>query len=146
VTREQDFERLLAIETDDCVLWPFAKNSHGYGYVFSGGQMRRTHVLACVNAHGARPERHDAAHSCRVRLCMNPRHLRWATRSENMADNEAFGTLTEPQVRAVRRRYPAETQAALAAEFGISQQAISSIIRGRSWSWIDTEDLAASAA
>lgn len=69
-------------EGDDCLLWPFTKNARGYGTVtYARGYTAA--AAMCELAHGNRPEGKQSAHSCGVRLCVNPRHLRWATRSEN---------------------------------------------------------------
>jgi hypothetical protein len=74
-------------DTDECIEWPFHKGSHGYGVLTIDGEQRCVHVVACELAHGPRPpEKHQVAHSCDNRLCFNPRHLRWATRRENVQD------------------------------------------------------------
>ena len=89
------FGELLAIETDDCVLWPFAKGKGGYGVIgVSPGVVRGTHVVACEMRHGLPPTpAHEVAHSCQTPSCMNYRHLRWATHVENQADMKIHGTL-----------------------------------------------------
>lgn len=73
-------------------------------------------------------------------------NLTWGTPSQNQLDRRRDGTsnqgersaaatLTEAIVLECRRRYAAgETQSALAAEFGVSSGAMSSAIRGRTWS------------
>lgn len=75
----------VGIQTDECLIWPYAVSS-GYGCATIDGRSERVHVLACEWAHGPRPEGMDAAHSCDVRRCFNPAHLRWATRTENILD------------------------------------------------------------
>ena len=87
------FRVLTARTTDHCVLWPFTVNSKGYGQLGVNGKSTSVHVLACEQAHGPRPEGKQVAHSCGVKRCINQRHLRWATQSENEADKVLHGTV-----------------------------------------------------
>lgn len=87
------FHTLSNLETDECVLWPHTVNSKGYGQIGVNGKSTSVHVLACEQAHGPRPEGKQAAHSCGVKRCINQRHLRWATQSENEADKVVHGTV-----------------------------------------------------
>lgn len=133
---------------DDCIQWPFAKRN-GYPVVRYNGGMIGAHRLALELSDGPPPtQQHEAAHSplvCHNKLCINPRHLRWAAGTENAADRILDGTsnrgpkhykskLTESQALSVRTdvRSPAE----IAADLGMSRQAISDIKSGRNWSWL----------
>lgn len=90
----ETFTQLLAIETDDCVLWPHATNNKGYGLVQTNGKAQTVHSVACAMHYGPRPTGKQVAHSCGVRACMNYRHLRWVTPAENEADKRLHGTAT----------------------------------------------------
>lgn len=105
-------------------------------------------MCACRLAHGERPPgKRDVAHSCGERMCINPAHLRWATRSENEADKITQGRsnrgghrsgsarLRAEQVVEIRERYETEdvTQQALADEYGVHIMTINSIILRRTW-------------
>lgn len=80
---------------------------------------------------------------------MNPRHLRWATRSENEQDKVAHGTLRkgsaintsklgiEQAMEVKRRARGGESGVALALEFGITPAAVSAIKTGKNWGWLD---------
>ncbi len=140
-------EAQLAIVTDDCQLWPYAK-AQGYGVISLDGRNQQVHVIACERAHGPRPEGMEAAHgSCHVRHCFNGRrHLSWKTHAENEADKRRDGTLvtgerhplaklTETQVAEIRRRYAAGGvfQHELAREFGVAQSNVSFIINHIGW-------------
>lgn len=86
------FHVLVAIVTDDCTIWPFTVNSKGYGQLGVNRVSKSVHVLACTQAHGPRPEGMQVAHSCGVKRCINPKHLRWASQAENEADKVLHGT------------------------------------------------------
>lgn len=137
---------------NDCLIWPYTKSRYGYGELFLGGrkgQKKSAHRLVCEIVHGLPSRRKmDAAHSCGNRACVNPRHLRWATRTENMADTLAHGTrirgarnshakLTESDVREIRLLADTMTQPQLAARFGVGVGAISCIHQRRSWAWLE---------
>ena len=51
----ESFARLVAIETDECVLWPHGVSSRGYGAISIENRTRAVHVLACEIAHGPKP-------------------------------------------------------------------------------------------
>lgn len=140
-------DRLCAIETDDCVLWPRSVDTRPgfqpYGRATVGRRRVSVHVEALTRRAGPRPlPAMQAAHSCGNASCLNYRHLRWATAGENAADKEQHGRvrrgpdhqnskLTLAQVADIRRAHAAgeATQKELAARYGLSQPGISKIIR-----------------
>lgn len=92
-------------------------------------------------------------HACDNRLCIEPTHLSAGTQRQNMDDMMSKGRkavlrgekhgmarLTEVQVREIRRRYKrydrTSSAAVLAREFGISQQSVADMLRGKSWKWL----------
>ncbi len=88
-------------DSDDCLLWPYKQNGHGYGSVWVDGHARQAHRVVLELTEGS-PEDPlmEAAHQpvvCHNRLCVNPRHLRWATKSENQLDRRLDGTNIKPQ-------------------------------------------------
>lgn len=141
------FRELIALETNDCVLWPFGIGSHGYGdlcHVFADERKTNTHVASCALAHGDR--RRDKAveveHVCGVRLCINPRHLRWASSAENNRRKREHGTLlfgerhpiaklTEKQI--IEIRAATGPQWLIAERFGVHQTCISAVRRHQNW-------------
>ena len=136
---------------DDCLTWPFTRSSSGYGVIVIDRKQRQAHREMCKLAHGHPPtDAHQAAHNCGKghEGCVNPRHLRWATASENQMDRLAHGTsprgngngkasLTADQVAAIRERLAAgASQAQIAREHGVHLSTIHLIKTGRNWGWL----------
>ena len=139
-------EQALTMETDDCILWPYATLNHGHACVGRDYQTTVVTRIICERAYGPPPSaKHEAAHECKNPPCINKRHLRWDTHQANMIDRIRDGTsmrgrntpLTEVQVRDIRNRAASgELQKEIAARYGVIQQTVSSIIRGKNWSWL----------
>jgi hypothetical protein len=132
-----------------CLVWPYSTNGYGYGCVKISGRTRKAHVIMLELTQGPKPSpRHEAAHNCGHRICINPRHLRWATRAENQGDRVQHGThsrgeqcctaiLTENDVQQIRALLAAgKKQTEIAAQFNISRSNVSRIKRGLNWSWL----------
>ena len=144
--------------TDDCILWPFRLTTDGYGRLTLNGKRLRVNRLVLELAGGPPPSpTHEAAHApgiCHTPACVNPRHLRWATHIENMADKVLDGThlrpdtaadprgerngkakLTEVKVRAIRA--DERTYREIAADYGIDRSTVSDLKSRRRWAWLD---------
>jgi hypothetical protein len=134
----------LKSSSDDCILWEFG-TSCGYGMVFYEGRRRRVHRLVCELAHGEAPtDTHHAAHNCGNSMCVNPRHLRWATPEENEADKVAHGThvagvrhprakLTEADVLEIRSLEGTMTRKEIGALFGVAKSTVWDIHARKNW-------------
>ena len=137
---------------NECLIWPFARRPKGYGQAWLDGQAIEAHRLMCILSHGEPPTPgHQAAHSCGNGRggCVNPRHLRWATCSENAHEAVAHGTssslvnvgethfmakLTERDVIEIRRRLEAgDGVCAVACAYGVSSSCISQIRTRTNW-------------
>jgi hypothetical protein len=134
---------------DDCLIWPWSKNTvNGYGQIGSdaSGKANAAHRIMCELAHGPKPSsKHQAAHSCHTRACVNPRHLAWKTHSQNMLDKRENGTanvnywgqkgkLKVEQAAAILDLKGRDTQRAIAERFGITESQVRNIHSGKSWS------------
>jgi hypothetical protein len=136
---------------EDCLQWPFGNNGKGYGVYHIKRRAVAAHRFVCEAAHGPQPSKnHEVAHSCGNGhlLCVNPKHLRWATRSENHLDKIKHGTaprgtknpmakLSEADVRAIRSLIGSQPQWKIANQFGISQMIVSKISRNLVWGWLE---------
>lgn len=131
--------------TAECIPWPHAKDPAGRGIGTYKGRTMLASRAVCMEAHGEPPsKRHEAAHSCgNGHLgCVNPYHLRWATRKENEADKLAHGTrlhgemmpnhvLSDTDCEKIRSLRGKISQRKLAKIYGVSQQHISAVQTGK---------------
>lgn len=141
----------IAFDGDDCLTWPFAiSKEDGYGRVMHEGKIWVASRLMCHLAHGPAPkDGMDAAHVCGNGhlACVNPKHMIWKTRADNLADMVDHGTavrgesaswskLTEADVRKIRSLEGTVSQSEMAAMFGVSRGSVQDILRGRNWGWL----------
>lgn len=144
------FESSVTNNTDECILWSFAKDSFGYGLVWLNGRNMPVHRLALLTMIGNPPiDKPYSIHSCKNKNCFNPRHLRWGDQQDNCNDKVKDGTtnrgiknytakLTDDQVLAIYR--DKRIQAVIAKEYGVRQTNISSIKSGKSWGWLTNNE------
>ncbi len=144
-------EEHVAYDGADCLIWPFFRHPiQGHALVRHSGRPQPAGRVMCELTNGPpSTPRLQAAHSCGNghEGCVNPKHLRWATSKENMADQTLHGTrvigsrvgsskLTERQVTAIREFAHNVRTAALADLFGVSIPTIYEIKRRATWSHI----------
>jgi hypothetical protein len=124
---------------DFCLIWPFGISE---GTIQVGKPPQNVFRLMCEHRNGPPPtDKHQAAHSCGRRHdgCVNPRHLRWKTNSENQKERyEQSGfvpskKLTPEQVDEIRSLKDRAKIADLVKQFGVSYNNIRSIWAGRLW-------------
>lgn len=143
------FEASLTRNTDECIIWPYGTDGHGYAKFSSGQKSHGTtkvYRAVCAIKNGPPPTpKHQAAHSCGKGSsgCINHRHLSWKTPLENNRDKFAHGTayvakkLTETEVLEIRRlRGLGALQADLAKSYGVNQPTISNILNRKIWGWL----------
>lgn len=145
---------VLPYAGDDCLTWPYTCDPNGRASMYHEGKTTAVHRLACIAVHGEPPSpAHEAAHSCgNGHLgCVNPRHLRWATKVENEADKREHGTimrgekvpsakLTEAQVREIIQLYGTKPAHEIGSMFGVSESTVRSIGLREKWAWVELEN------
>src|SRR6185436_14909641 len=119
------------------LLWPVSRNHRGYAQMRHDGTCREVHRLVCIATDGMPASRMDAAHSCGVRHCVNPGHIRWRTRSANLIEGKNVGeghvrtTLTTEQVKLIRA--DTRNRRVLAALYRVHRDTITNIQKRRTW-------------
>jgi hypothetical protein len=130
-----------------CLIWPMARDNFGYPQCGYNGRTYRVGRLLCELLYGPAPSpKHHAAHSCGRGQdgCVHPKHIRWATPKENMADSvrlgragrprgEACRKLTEEDVAQIIALKGQKTQLEIGLMFGVKGKQIGRIHRGENW-------------
>lgn len=147
---KKDFIDFLKSEnTENCIKWPFSTNKHGYGTISINGRQTSAHRYVCELFYGKPPNSdYQAAHFCGKGKegCVNPKHIRWATKRENESDKINHGTsnrgennghhkLTEEQV-AIIYKSTDKNNKDLAITFNISVRAVRDIKNKQRWKWL----------
>lgn len=139
-------------KTDGCWEWQGSLNNTGYGTVAWHRKVYTAHRVAAwlsgLVESLAAPKSHRAEthvlHKCDNRKCCNPDHFFLGNYSANQKDAykkkrraqpkgaaHVNAKLTAPQAAAIREAYnKGQTQMKLATIYGVSQVAISLIVRG----------------
>lgn len=90
------------IDELDCWIWLGPRRRHGGGHrpaismrilgapSTMGPRQHNTCRVVCEIIHGPAPEGHEASHLCEDEwLCVNPDHLLWESKTENLARRDA---------------------------------------------------------
>lgn len=76
-----------------CWIWTGHKYPNGYGAIKAFGKMVLAHRLSYELHNGPIPDDLHILHSCDVRSCVNPSHLRVGTHAENMQEAKDRGRM-----------------------------------------------------
>jgi hypothetical protein len=135
-----------------CWEWTGSINNTGYGSVSWCGAVYTAHRIAAwisgMVEHMEAPEhsrmKTHVLHKCDNRRCCNPDHLFLGSLSDNMYDmyeknrkvqpkgeKHTNSKLTNKEATMIRKQYnKGEKQTSLASKYGVSQTAISLVVRG----------------
>lgn len=139
--------KCLKDTTSSCWLWVGYTGGDGYGRLTSGKVRIAAHRASYEMHKGPIPAGKLVLHSCDVKACVNPAHLRIGTVADNVHDamergqfkpppnlyGEQVSTakLTEKAVRHIRLREMTARQ--YAALYGVGRATIAKIWRGLRW-------------
>jgi len=91
---EAEFQSGARREPGRCWLWTGAKMHKGYGQIFVNGSSKKaTHISLELDGRPRPSKKSWALHSCDTPECVNPRHLRWGSASENTREAFARGRM-----------------------------------------------------
>ena len=139
---------------DECWPWKGSHTQLGYGQMRSSvnGKVDGAHRISYRLHVGEVVPGLDVMHSCDNPPCVNPAHLRLGTRKENIQDAVSKGRMSHgEQHGAANRRFSKNTVSKIrklyvsgqyrmidiARHFGVSQPAISQIVNGRTYGYIE---------
>ena len=143
------WEKVVKEPNSGCWLWTAAVDNDGYGNLALGTGCRLAHRVSWELHNGPIPTGLHVLHKCDTPPCVNPAHLFLGTHADNMADAISKGRrgprwtpkLTQETVIEIRQRMSnGDTQAAIAAHYGVAQPTISNIKTGRTWIAIRNEN------
>ncbi len=150
-------ERLLASATHNaatgCRTLPALPGKKGYARVYVDGRPRAAHRLCFTLSHGPIPVGKIVMHSCDVRNCIEPMHIRAGTVLENNLDRDekqrqprgethGMRVLTEESVREMRRLAARRCSLQYIAErFGTSRKNVHRIVKLQAWAHLDASDV-----
>jgi predicted DNA-binding protein YlxM (UPF0122 family) len=144
-------------KTETCWLWTGWKDGKGYGKIHtvnSYGPVISAHRLSWELHNGKVEDKSlNICHKCDVPACVNPSHLFLGTTLDNIRDKVSKGRqphgektggaiLTREIVLNIRRRYYKGDISIekLGKEMSISSGAIASVVMGKSWAWLKSDD------
>lgn len=141
-----DIRRFLSLVTKThggCWIWRAAISWNGYGFFKIARKMVGAHRASWTMFRGKIPDGMMILHKCDNPPCVNPGHLFVGTQRDNHRDMVLKGRgingekngrhkLNRLQVSIIRKT-AGVSQQYLADLFGVSQAAISSIQRGKTW-------------
>lgn len=134
----------ISVSDDGCWHWRGSLNERGYGMFWFERKLVKAHRFSYLVYYGEIQDGLHVLHSCDVRDCVNPSHLRLGTHAENMQDMAhkgrgqvrrgdecSFSKLTESQVRDILKS--PETGPELSRTYGVSRNTIYAIRNGKNW-------------
>lgn len=137
--------RHMGYDGPDCLIWPFARDNHGYGQGGEAAGHYKAHKKMCELVYGPRPSaKHQASHSCNNGDggCVHPKHVMWETRRDNHLRRKANGThatnkwgrngkLTVEDACGILALKNVLTQEEIACNFDISKPTVRNIFKGK---------------
>jgi hypothetical protein len=108
MNKKEIFYNLLKLDTDQCVDWPFTKDSYGYGVWQIGKKMFKAHRLAISKIKNLSLNDMvglEVHHECKNRACINPKHLSLLSKQEHRDNHTMFDESQIIEIRKDKRTY-----------------------------------------
>lgn len=157
---ERFMAKVIPEPNSGCWLWTGALHTSGYGHFGVGGRPVKAHRLSYEMHNGpiedvAGQDGRGACviHSCDVRSCVNPAHLRLGSHADNMLDKaerkrvvshpllgerHQNSKLTSEKVRRIRAMASTGARRAdIAEKMGVRPVTVGDVLRGRTWSHVE---------
>lgn len=139
-------DAVLSSQTDDCILWPFAiRRSSGYGAHSEQRKDKKMNfdVHRLIASIFYSRQRGEVAHSCNRKLCCNPRHVRFTSHADNMADMVKAGRAVGGgryrqklgSAEIIDIRYGGQSLGVLAKKYSMEAAYIGRVRRGEAPVW-----------
>ena len=142
------------IPESGCWVWIMATNETGYGLSCYNGKQIRAHRLSYLLYKGDIPRGMLVCHVCDVPSCVNPDHLFLGTHADNSNDMKAKGRSPRPKMRTGELNHSAKltrsqvlmivkdkrVQRIISEEYGVTQNTISEIKRGKTWAAVTQKE------
>jgi len=139
--------------TTNCILWTGWRNERGYGRCRFRGVKWVAHRAAWVLRNGEIPPGVEVCHKCDNPPCVNVEHLFLGTHRDNMHDMSQKGRCTpvfggchwkaklneEKVRRAFQLHHEGWTGRRIAAELGVGESAMSSVLSRKVWAHVQLE-------
>lgn len=144
-TLDSLLSRIAIDPISGCWQWTGSVDKDGYGVVSIGNRSKKVHRVFYDLYYGAIDEDLVVCHQCDNPPCCNPEHLFQGTVQDNSDDMVEKGRslkgerntktgLRKDEVEDIRRQYQeGMLQREIADFYGMTQQAISSIVAGINW-------------
>ena len=95
-TSERFWEKVRVLGPDDCWPWMACKTHDGYGRFRLAGKHKLAHIWSYEADRGFPvPTGLELDHLCRVRHCVNPKHLEPVTRRVNLLRGVGVGAMAK---------------------------------------------------
>lgn|GEM_PF-2089545 len=135
---ERYWAKVLANPETGC--WEFRGGLGGSGYarIYVDGIVVPGHRYFYQVLVGGIPDGLQLDHLCRVPKCVNPRHLEPVTSAENTRRGNVT-KLTRERVAEIKVKlsHGQQSQAEIANDFGVSQNAVANIAQGKTWADVE---------
>lgn len=139
-TLQERFDEKVKVDPGGCWIWLGAHDKDGYGFIRIDGKNKKAHRISFELSTGIVLTPHiQVLHSCDNTACVNPKHLRVGSNSDNQIDAVVRGRhhsqkLTVENVVEIRRLCALGlSQAVTAKRFGICESHVYGIAQRLKW-------------